>query len=346
MSLGLIYDDCYLEHDEPTHPENASRLRAILGALDADPELMDALTPLNARSATDAELCAVHDQRLITQLTRLAADGDWVDVETYLLPQSVEIARRSAGGTIAAVDAVLSGTVDQAFALVRPPGHHATPTRSMGFCLFNNAAVAAAFARREYGLQRVVVLDWDVHHGNGTQDIFANDPHVFYISTHGWPLWPGSGHRRETGPRAGAGTTLNIPLPQLAGDMGFDRVFQNLIVPAVRRFRPDLLIVSAGYDAHLNDPLGPLALSTAGYAHLAGIVYNLAQEVCGGRLVGVLEGGYNVDALASSVVATLRRWCGLPQVETGAYGGLPIAEPDITRLIEALRSEHPLLAGT
>ncbi len=343
MSLALVSHSTYLDHDEPSHPECAARLRSINSAIAADTQLSALLQPLEPRRATDAEILAVHQAGLLHQLEHMAADGgDWADPETYVLPNSVEIARLAAGGALAAVSAVLDQRVDQAFALIRPPGHHATPSTAMGFCLFNNAAIAAQFARDQYGLERVAILDWDVHHGNGTQDIFENDPHVLYISTHGWPLWPGTGHWREMGGQAGAGSILNLPLPPLTGDMGFDMAFRQVIAPAIQSFRPQLLIVSAGYDAHIQDPLGSLAVSTAGYANLAAIVYNLAAEVCDGRLVGLLEGGYNLEALAHSVVATLRTWLQLPH-GASAHAATHIPEPDLTPLINALRAAHPLV---
>lgn len=346
MSLVLITDDRYLEHTEQAHPENANRLRAIHAMLQQSPNLMGRLTTLAPRRASDAELCAVHQPSLLDTLTRLSeTNNGWADAETYILPQSVEIARLAAGGAMVAVEAVLGGKADQAFALVRPPGHHATPTQSMGFCLFNNAAVAAQFARTAFGLERVAVLDWDVHHGNGTQDIFVADPNILYISSHGWPLWPGSGHWREMGTDAGYGTTLNLPLRALTGDMGFHQVFSATIAPALRRFKPQLLIVSAGYDAHLQDPLGNLALSTAGYANLASIVYNLARECCDGRMVGVLEGGYNLDALASSLEVTLQTWLDGRPPHLLSHDVSHMPEPDVMWLINALNNDHPLLKG-
>ncbi len=347
MSLALISDDRYLEHDEASHPENANRLRAIHAMLQDDPALLDRLAQLAPRPADDAEICAAHERQLLDRLSAIAdSGGGWVDQETYITPQSVEIARLAAGGALVAVDAVLAGQADQAFALIRPPGHHATPDKAMGFCLFNNAAIAAEFARSAYGLERVAIIDWDVHHGNGTQDIFAANPHVLYISTHGWPLWPGSGNWREMGERHGEGSTLNLPLRALTGDMGFHRAFSETIGPALQRFKPELVIISAGYDAHLQDPLGNLALSTAGYANLAAIVYNLAGECCDGRLVGLLEGGYNLDALASSVKVTLQTWLDnghQPPLLSHDISHMP--EPDVTWLINALKHDHPLLRG-
>ena len=343
MSLALIADDRYLDHDEASHPENANRLRAIHAALANNQLLTARLTPLQPRRASDAELCAVHQPSLIEQLERRAAHGDWADPETYILPQSPEIARLAAGGALVAVESVLTGQTDQAFTLARPPGHHATPTQAMGFCLFNNAAIAAQFARDQFGLERVAVLDWDVHHGNGTQDIFYRDPHVLYISTHGAPLWPGSGHWREMGADAGFGTTLNLPLRALSGDLSFARIFAETITSAIRQFKPQLLIISAGYDAHRYDPLGNLALSTAGYAHLAAIVYNLAAEYCGGRLVGLLEGGYNLDALAAGVTTTLQTWLDGGVTTLADPDVSFVAEPDVSWLINALQKDHPLL---
>lgn len=343
MSLALIGHDRYLDHDEPSHPECAARLRAIKSAIAADSELEAALTPIAPWRASDEDLERAHTAAHIGALEAMAGSGgDWADPETYILPDSVEIARLAAGGAMAAVDAVLAGTTRSAFALVRPPGHHATPGEAMGFCLFNNAAVAARFAQAAYGLKRVAILDWDVHHGNGTQDIFISDPDILYISTHGWPLWPGTGHWREMGLGAGAGATLNIPVPHLTGDMGFHRIFEQIISPAIRNFAPELLIISAGYDAHIQDPLGTLAVTTAGYASLAGIVYNLAAEVCGGRLVGVLEGGYNLAALGEGVVVTMKQWLG-QRLSVPAPDVSHIPEPDLSLLINALSAHHPLV---
>ena len=345
MSLALVADDRYLDHDEAQHPENANRLRAIHAALSADPALLERTTPLAPRPASDAELLAVHRPSLLELLDQAAEQGAWPDPETYVLRESPEIARLSAGGALTAVQSVLEGTAEQAFALIRPPGHHATADQAMGFCLLNNAAIAAQFARDQFGLGRVAVLDWDVHHGNGTQDIFSADPNVLYISTHGWPLWPGSGHWREMGDREGLGTTLNLPLRALTGDMGFAQVFQHVIAPALHAFKPELLIVSAGYDAHRYDPLGNLALSTAGYAHLAAIVYNLAGDCCDGRLVGLLEGGYNLEALAAGVTTTMRTWLDGHEPIKLDQEVSHIAEPDVTWLINALKHDHPLLKG-
>ncbi|MFD3164667.1 histone deacetylase [Herpetosiphon sp. NSE202] len=345
MSLALISHDHYLDHDQPEHPENANRLRAIHALLAADYDLQQHLTKLEPRHASAAEIEAVHVASHLPSLQRMGQFGDWADPETYILPDSVEIAQLAAGGSIVATDAVLSGRHPNAFALVRPPGHHATADKAMGFCLFNNAAIAAAFAQREYGLKRVAILDWDVHHGNGTQDIFYTNPDVLYISTHGWPLWPGSGHWKEMGEKAGLGTTLNLPLRPLTGDMGFNLIFEHTIAPAIRRFEPELLIISAGYDAHVYDPLGNLALSTGGYAQLAAIVYNLAAECCDGRLVGLLEGGYNLEALAQSLNATLQTWVSGRPAPAFNQEVSHTPEPDVMWLIEHLRREHPLLKG-
>ena len=345
MSLAFISDQRFLEHDAPEHPECAARLQAIYRALEHDQELNAQLHHYAPYRASDNDILGVHRHTLLENLEALAASGGgWADRETYVLANSVEIARLAAGASMRAVDAVLGGETKQAFAAIRPPGHHATPTTAMGFCLFNNAAIAADYARREYGIERSVIIDWDVHHGNGTQDIFITDPSVLYISTHGWPLWPGTGHWSEMGEGAGYGATLNIPLPPLTGDMYFHHVFTEIIEPAISAFEPGLIILSAGYDAHLQDPLGPLALSTAGYAHLARIVYNLSTRVCSGRLIGLLEGGYNLDALAYSLVATLRTWLDLPH-NAVAHDVSHLPEPDSSPLIERLKQTHPLLVA-
>lgn len=345
MSLALIGHEHYLDHDSPHHPEHAERLRAIHAAIEANTSLNQRLVRLSPRHATDADVTAVHTQAHLDDLRRMAQTGDWADTETYVLPDSVEIAQLAAGGAIVAVDAVLSNNHNQAFALVRPPGHHATPNQAMGFCLLNNVAIAAQFARSAFGLKRIAIIDWDVHHGNGTQDIFYNDPDTLFISSHGAPLWPGSGHWRDNGKGAGVGTTINLPLRSLTGDMGMTMVFEQIVAPAVRTFKPELILISAGYDAHRHDPLGNLAVSTAGYGQLASIVYNLATECCNGRLVGILEGGYNLEALAKSVCITLETWLDgkAPVHAEPEYSHIP--EPDVTWLVNALKMDHPLFRG-
>src|ERR671932_386275 len=249
FTTGILFDERFLEHDDPTHFENARRLQAINALLDQS-GIRRELTALVGRPATEREIRAVHTPRLIEELQFLAYEGGGsLDPDTYLTGDSWAAACCAAGGVIRAVEAVIRGEVDNAFALVRPPGHHATPNRSMGFCLINNVAIAAQYALDVLGLNRVAIVDWDTHHGNGTQDIFYAEKRVLYCSTHTWPLFPGTGFWREMGTGAGMGTTLNVPLPYYLNDDGYNRVYDDLIVPAVRRFRPEIILVSAGLSA-------------------------------------------------------------------------------------------------
>jgi acetoin utilization deacetylase AcuC-like enzyme len=301
--VSLFYDPSYLEHDTGRHPESADRLRAILVALrerGIDDE--DLLRP----QPVDIDLLSeVHDRRYIEALERGArSGGGYWDLDTYISPRSYDAAMLAAGAAVDAVDAVMSGA-RFAFALVRPPGHHALRQSAMGFCLLNNIGVAAHHAVRDHGLQRVMIVDWDVHHGNGTQDLFYSRPDVLFFSTHRYPFYPGTGALGETGAGPGRGFTVNVPLPAEVDDEGHKRVFEEVLVPLARRYEPQLVLISAGYDSHVADPLGGMAVSVAGFYELARIVRGLADELSGGRVAAVLEGGYNVQALALSVVATI-----------------------------------------
>ncbi len=343
MSTAIAINPRHAAHDEPRHVEQASRLRAIIAALDSS-GLRPSLVELPVRAATDVQLRAVHRERMV-ELVRWSANraSSWIDHDTYTTPATWDAATMAAGTAITVVDAVVGGSVRNAFALVRPPGHHATPGASMGFCLFNNIAVAARHALDGLGVGRVAIVDYDVHHGNGTQDIFFADDRVLFCSTHASPLYPGTGAEREIGTGPGHGTTLNLPLPHGVGDAGFARVFDELIVPAIRRYRPDLILVSAGYDGHWADPLGPLTLSVAGYTALTARLVALAEDVCNGRIALVLEGGYNLKALAACVMASLHVLC---RREPGPdpFGPSGEPEPDVSALIARLQHGHPLLA--
>ena len=301
---ALFRSPRFRDHDLAGHPENAGRLVAIedelarRGLLAGRPEIPFAAAP-------DEALSRVHDPRYVAGVRRFAADGGgWLDGDTYVTPDSVAIAALAAGAGLAAVDAALDGRARHGFVLARPPGHHATPTRGMGFCLFNTIAVAAAHALAR-GLERVLIVDWDVHHGNGTQDAFYDTDQVLFVSLHQSPLYPGTGSADERGAGRGAGYTINVPLPAGTDDETYWDVFDEIVLPAAHDYRPRLVLVSAGFDAHVMDPLAGMALTERGFAGLAERVVDLAAEHASGRLVAFLEGGYDPGALSWSVAATL-----------------------------------------
>ncbi len=338
MGTAYVYDDLYLEHDTGQHPENAGRLMAIVHTLEKRGLLND-LTQVEARDATQAELEAIHHKAYIERVKRTADQGGaWLDGDTYVSPASYAAAIRAAGGLIELVDAIMRREADNGFALVRPPGHHAIAARGMGFCLFNNVAIAAAHALSSHGLERVLVADYDVHHGNGTADAFYADPRVLYFSTHQYPHYPGTGDLTETGSDKGQGYTVNVPLPAGVGDQGFRRVFEEVLVPVARRYDPQLILVSVGYDAHWRDPLAHMRLSVTGYARLAQILKELAVETCGGKIAFTLEGGYDLEALACGVVATLEALSG--REITDPLGPAPGSEVDISTRLQRVKLIH------
>jgi len=333
----------YLRHDTGQHVENARRLEAIISHLEQT-GLKEQLTLVNPRPATIEELALVHHEEYIADIRGTAErGGGWLDADTVMSADSYEAALYAAGGAIVATEAVMNGEVNSAFALVRPPGHHATSRRAMGFCLFNNVAIAAKYALEEFGLEHILIIDFDVHHGNGTQEAFYDNPQVLYISTHQYPFYPGTGSVEETGIEMAAGTTVNIPLPAGCGDVEYERVFQQIVVQTAERFRPQLILVSAGYDPHWADDLALMQVSVAGFAQMAKIVKGLAAELCEGRLVFTLEGGYNLTALAASVKATFEALLGEIDIEDPL--GKPqhrFAQPNILPVLLALKEAHGL----
>jgi acetoin utilization deacetylase AcuC-like enzyme len=339
MTTALIYDPIFLEHITPSrHPESPQRLQVTMEALEAlgwvgatrgahppsTVTLSEAkglhgrpgLVQMKPRASTEDELAAVHDRAYIREVEEAArtvaeeqARGGsrtrHFAPDTYISAQSYEAAITAAGAPLTAIDAMMKGEIDNAYCLVRPPGHHALPDAAMGFCLFNNVAVAARYAIDRHGLERVMIIDYDVHHGNGTQDIFYEDPRVLYFSTHQAPFYPGTGHSYECGEGAGQGTTINVPLPATTGFETYEPVFRQVMAPAADRFNPQLILVSAGFDAHWADPLAQMNISTAGFAHLNQIIIDLAKSVCDGRLIMVQEGGYHLEANASCIATCI-----------------------------------------
>jgi acetoin utilization deacetylase AcuC-like enzyme len=302
MTTALIYDPAYLDHRTGHHPEHPDRLKAIVSALEADEPMMARAERLAPSRATDEDILRCHSARLIDQLRSLCERGiPFIDLDTVISAESYEVARLAAGAAVAGVDHVFKGEAANAFAFVRPPGHHATADRSMGFCLFNNAAVGARYAQARYAAERVLVIDWDVHHGNGTQDIFYDDPSVFYFSTHQFPYYPGTGAKGETGAGKGEGTTLNIPLPAHTPAASHREAFREALKIIEKRFPPDLIIISAGFDSRRGDPLGNLMLEDRDFAEMTKEVMGLAERRASGRVVSILEGGYNLDTLGETV---------------------------------------------
>ncbi len=302
----LVTSPAFLRHQNPPdHPERPERLTAVLDAI-RQSGLDEVLGQTEDVAPVARDLLeAVHHPEYIEAVARVAREGGgFLDPDTFVSPPSFDVALAAAGGAVCAVDEVLGGRASAAFALLRPPGHHALPDRGMGFCLFNNVAVAATAARDRHGRRRILILDWDAHHGNGTQAMFYRDPTVLYISTHQENWYPGTGHWDEAGAGEGEGFTLNIPLPAETGDEGYRLIFEEVVVPLVQAHRPELLLVSAGYDAHFADPLSGMLVTAAGFRTLADLAVQAIQRV-EGRFAAVLEGGYDLPGLSTSVVATL-----------------------------------------
>ena len=300
----IAYNESHRKHQSAGHVERPKRLDAVMTRLEKNPGWRRT-ERIDASPASVDDLHLVHVAEHVHAVQEACRTGRRLDADTYVTKHSFGAALDALGCVLAATDAVCNGRGPSGFAAVRPPGHHATPSRSMGFCLFSNAAVAARWAQQHHEIPRVLVVDIDVHHGNGTQDVFYEDPTVMYMSTHQSPFYPGTGLAHERGHGAGEGTTLNVPLPSGTGDDAFLRVYRDVLRPHALRFDPDLIILSAGYDAHWKDLLGGMRLSTTGFAAIVREVKDWARTCCDGRIVGVLEGGYHVDALAESVAATI-----------------------------------------
>jgi acetoin utilization deacetylase AcuC-like enzyme len=297
-----------------SYPEHPGRLTAIMEWLQAHP--IPGVEFKTGAHATYEQLGRVHTTTYLDHIFSLEGKRAWLDRDTTAVsPESVQAATSAAGNSIAAVESVVKGETQSAFALVRPPGHHAEPVRARGFCLFNNIAVAAAHAQVKLGCERILIIDWDVHHGNGTQEIFWADPNVLFFDTHcAAPFYPGSGDLNEVGAGLGEGYTVNVPLPEAAGDIAMEKAFREILIPAAEYFKPDLVLVSAGFDPHHNDLA--LNLSYDGFAVLTGIVQAIADKFCNGRLVLVLEGGYNLTSLSRGVHTVLKVLAGgeVPQL--------------------------------
>lgn len=309
---GIVYHPIYLEHETDGHPEKKERLTAILDKLKSSKLNVEFITP---KAATEEQVATIHKKRYIDQVRTICErGGGYLDVDTVLSRRSYDAALMAAGGAVAAVDAVMNG-FDSAFALVRPPGHHAMPSRGMGFCIFNNIAIAAKHAQSK-GLKKVLIVDWDVHHGNGTNAVFYSDRSVVYFSTHQFPHYPGTGRANEVGDDGAEGTKVNVPLPSGTGDEGYLMAFREILLPIALEYKPDIVLVSAGQDPHKDDPLGGMRLTAEGFGSIAGLTKEIANICCHGRLAAALEGGYNLQAQADAIVSELRAFQGeVPEIK-------------------------------
>ena len=303
---GYIYHPIYLEHETGSHPENPGRLEAINRRLQGS-DIFPQLQQHAPRKATAEEIALNHEAGYVHQVSEACDNGvSNLDGDTVICGNSYEAALMSAGAGLTAVDLILDGTLDNAFCAVRPPGHHAENSLAMGFCLFNNVAIAARYAIEKKDLNRVLVFDWDVHHGNGTQHSFYSDANIYYSSAHQYPFYPGTGAKEETGTGDGLGTTLNFPLRAYSTDDDYLSLVKDKLIPEMFRFKPDLIILSAGFDAHQDDPLASMQVSSECYGAMTELIRSAAQEICQGRLLSMLEGGYDYNALADSVHAHLK----------------------------------------
>ncbi len=341
MSTAYCYDDRYLEHTYPGHPENADRLVAVMAGLDKS-GLIRRLTRIPAQPATEEEIARIHTPSYI-ELVRRVADrgGGHLDPDTYVVRGSYRAALLAAGGLMAVTRAVLDAEARNGFALVRPPGHHATARHGMGFCIFNNIAIAARDALTRPDVDRVLIVDFDVHHGNGTQDAFESAPDVLFFSTHQFPHYPGTGRVQETGRGDGQGTVVNVPLPAGVGDQGYAQILEGILWPLAHRYDPQLILVSAGFDAHWTDPLAMMLLSLSGYAHIARELVRMARELCDGRLVITLEGGYDTTVLANAVQNAFHALLGDGEI-SDPIGPSPRAERPIDQRLAEVKVAHRL----
>ncbi len=330
----LLYDEAMLAHDpHPDHPERPDRLRAVHDLLKEQP--VPGTRWGVGQPAGRESIARVHSAAHLDRIESLRGQAAALDVDTAVSPGSVQAAHLAAGAAIDAVTAVVDDRAARAFALVRPPGHHAEADRAMGFCLFNNIAIAAAHARDKLGFERILIVDWDVHHGNGTQQAFYRDSNVLFFSTHQSPFYPGTGAVHETGVDDGIGYTVNVPLPPGLGDAAYGAIFAQLLMPIADSFAPDLVLVSAGFDSHCNDPIGGMMVTEPGFAFLCAIVRDIADRDANGRLALILEGGYDLAALAGSVRACVETLAGSapPQLDNRC-------DPRSDEVVELVRGVH------
>ncbi len=337
---AIVRDVRYLDHRPGSfHPESPKRLEAIYSMLDRR-DMEGVFLNLPARPVTRDELLQVHSSQYVDMILSTAGKGRRsLDPDTAVSEGSCEAALLAAGGVCEAISEVVSGDMDNAFALVRPPGHHAESNRAMGFCIFNNLAVGARYAQQMPGIRRILVVDWDLHHGNGTQHTFEEDPSILYYSTHQYPYYPGSGAHTQSGRGRGKGYTVNVPLASGHGDNEYIGIFESTLKPVGLEFKPDLVLVSAGFDIYENDPLGGMQVTPSGFAGLMRSVMDIADACCGGKVVVTLEGGYHLNGLQESVCAVIRELAGVTKTRLQR----PLSERETRRvntMVDKVREIH------
>jgi len=337
---AIFKDKIFLAHNPgTTHIESPERIKKIYEVLDKEENSKFFKEP-DITPVSKEKLLYNHSENLIRQVA--ATSGkiySVLDADTSTSKESFNAACHAAGAVVEAMDLIFNKTVDNGFALVRPPGHHAEKNRSMGFCLFNNIAIAAHYAKKKYGVKKIIIVDWDVHHGNGTQNAFYETDEVFYISIHQYPLYPGTGSLRETGSGKGQGYTLNIPLPGGQGDLEYANIFNTIIKPVCREYRPELILVSAGFDTYIDDGISSMRVTGNGYAYMTRVLVDLAEELCEGRIFFSLEGGYNFSGMEEGVFATL---CELTGIKEKNEMNMKMDYAFISRLAEE-KGSHPAI---
>lgn len=303
----FTYHPDYLNHDTGTgHPERPDRLRAGLVAIQ-ESDVWEKLLQIEPTPASIEQIAYAHNPGYSDYIKQYCESEIPLTYDTTVVHESFDIALLSTGGVLSIAEAVVTNKAKNGFAMVRPPGHHATPGQSMGFCLFNNIAIAARYLQREHGIGKVAIVDWDVHHGNGTQDIFYEDETVFFFSIHQSPLYPGTGSKNDKGGGKAYGTTLNVPVPPSSGDNDYITIFQDILIPALRDYAPEIILVSAGFDADFLDPLGNINITAEGFGIFTELIMEIAEETASGRIVSALEGGYSLEGLSESIVAHVQQ---------------------------------------
>ena len=341
LLTGIIYDPIFLKHAQSGHPETAKRLESIITGL-KEKDLFEKVVKIKSRQAKTDEITICHSKEYVEYVREFCdKGGGYLDPDTYSNKYSFTAAATAVGSSIDLTKAVINGELKNGFALLRPPGHHALTDRSMGFCLFGNIAIAAKVALTQSGINKVAIVDFDVHHGNGTQALIGDDPDILFMSTHQYPYYPGTGGIREIGQGDAEGTVVNIPLQTGVGDEGFKMVYEKIIIPCIERFNPDLILVSAGYDAHWDDPLADLNLSLSGYDWISRGLIKTAESVSKGKIIFFLEGGYNLQVLSDGVANSIRALLGIEYFKD-PLGKLSEPEGDVEIVVYDLIKIHNL----